>query len=172
MNQDPIPLKNQKTRSLFADTIKVYIRTYSTASSIFRGLCTIAFIKRRFDPFRGNKINRIIGRKGKSNWGPHNECYTVAKKMVIPFPHFSYSALISGKDWQWPRLESLFYSRGRCVVLFLQITEPEFVKLLRNPRIDSQSVGIDSWAPQTFSNTGSGCKGWPACTTTPILISS
>jgi hypothetical protein len=65
MNQDPIPLKNQKTRSLFADTVTVYIRTYCTVLLVpfFEGY---AFIKRRFDPYRGNKINRTIGREGIS----------------------------------------------------------------------------------------------------------
>jgi hypothetical protein len=52
----------------------------------------------------------------------------------------------------------------------LRTPEPEFVNLLRSPGIDSQPgglvrqpylmyrdqfLGVDSWAPETFSNTGS-----------------
>ncbi len=93
--------------------------------------------------------------QSKSNRGPHNECFTVAKKNGNSFSQFFVFCAVQcmGRIGHG-LLNPFFYSRGRCVVLFLQITESEFVKLLRTPGIDSQSGGIDSWAPQTFSNNG------------------
>jgi hypothetical protein len=43
---------------------------------------------------------------------------------------------------------------------YINRAEPVFVNLLRSPDIDSQPgnrfLGIDSWAPYTFTNSGSG----------------
>ncbi len=39
----------------------------------------------------------------------------------------------------------------------IKVRGPVFANLLRSPGIDSQTGGIDSWAPLTFTNTGSGC---------------
>jgi hypothetical protein len=66
-----------------------------------------------------------------------------------------------------------------CKLLQL-LPEPEFVNLLRSPGIDSQPGGIDSWAPETYTNTGSeidGAKGtafqmgWYVSTLLMLIVS-
>ena len=49
-----------------------------------------------------------------------------------------------------------FYNPLSRIFKLLRSPEPEFVNLLSSPGIDSQPSEIDSWAPEMFTNSGSG----------------